>query len=97
MFKQIESMHKLTAYYHAHAKQEFSYYGIGKKNEEIRNILVDAHLNPGDDLIEVIDDDYENLDEIIDNIDMEEENIQDIVISENESSIEWDPDTEADK
>lgn len=37
-----------------------------------------------------------DLDEIIedsDNIDMEE----DIVISENESSIEWDPDTEADK
>jgi hypothetical protein len=28
---------------------------------------------------------------------MEEENIQDIVISENESSIEWDPDIEADK
>ncbi|CAG8767637.1 7614_t:CDS:2, partial [Rhizophagus irregularis] len=29
---------------------------------------------------------------------MEEENIQDIVISENESSIEWDPDiVEADK
>jgi hypothetical protein len=84
-------------------------------------------LNPGDDLIEVIDDDYESddiearifdeeddlmisrelnldanafikdLDEIIedsDNIDMEEENIQDI---ENESSIEWDPDIEADK
>ena len=41
-----------------------------------------------------------DLDEIIedsDNIDMEEENIQDIVISENVSSIEWDPDTEADK
>ncbi|GBC33764.2 hypothetical protein GLOIN_2v1867436 [Rhizophagus irregularis DAOM 181602=DAOM 197198] len=81
----------------------------------------------GDDLIEVIDDDYESddietrifdeeddlmisrelnldanafikdLDKIIedsDNIDMEEENIQDI---ENESSIEWDPDIEADK
>ncbi|CAB4416156.1 unnamed protein product [Rhizophagus irregularis] len=86
--------------------------------------------NLGDNLIEVIDDDYESddiearifdeeddlmisrklnldanafikdLDEIIedsDNIDMEEENIQDIVISENESSIEWDPDIEADK
>jgi len=84
-------------------------------------------LNPGDELIEVIDDDYESddiearifdeeddlmisrelnlnanafikdLDEIIEdsgNIDMEEENIQDI---ENESSIEWDPDIEADK
>ena len=38
-----------------------------------------------------------DLDEIIEdsgNIDMEEENIQDI---ENESSIEWDPDIEADK
>ena len=90
-------------------------------------------MNPGDDLIEVIDNNYEDyesddiearifdeeddlmisrelnldanafikdLDEIIedsDNIDMEEENIQDIVISENESSIEWDPDIEADK
>ncbi|EXX58138.1 hypothetical protein RirG_200760 [Rhizophagus irregularis DAOM 197198w] len=96
--------------------KELSYYGIGKTNEEIR-----------DDLIEVIDDDYESddietrifdeeddlmisrelnldanafikdLDKIIedsDNIDMEEENIQDI---ENESSIEWDPDIEADK
>ncbi|PKB96716.1 hypothetical protein RhiirA5_385157 [Rhizophagus irregularis] len=56
----IESMHKLSAYYHAHAKQELPYYGIGNTNEEIRNILVDAHLNPGDDLIEVIDDDYES-------------------------------------
>ncbi|CAG8730624.1 20052_t:CDS:2, partial [Rhizophagus irregularis] len=87
-------------------------------------------VSDGDDLIEVIDVDYESddiearifdeeddfiisrelnldanafikdLDEIIedcDNIDMEEENIQDIVISENESSIEWDPDIEADK
>ncbi|RGB32134.1 hypothetical protein C1646_763258 [Rhizophagus diaphanus] len=114
----IECMHKLSTYYHAHAKQELAYYGIGKTNEEIRNILVDAHLNPDDDLIEVIDDDYDiearifdeeddliisrelnldanafikDLDEIIedsDNIDMEEENIHDIVISENESSIE---------
>ncbi|CAG8510222.1 14586_t:CDS:2 [Rhizophagus irregularis] len=32
-----------------------------------------------------------------DNLIEEKENIQDIVISENESSIEWDPDIEADK
>src|SRR6266511_2673003 len=53
----IENMYKLSAYYHAHAKQELPYYGIGKISEEIHNILVDAHLNPDEDLIEFIDDD----------------------------------------
>ncbi|GBC46096.2 hypothetical protein GLOIN_2v1867436 [Rhizophagus irregularis DAOM 181602=DAOM 197198] len=95
-----------------------------------KSLVWGTYAKQGDDLIEVIDVDYESddiearifdeeddfiisrelnldanafikdLDEIIedcDNIDMEEENIQDIVISENESSIEWDPDIEADK
>ena len=53
----IENMYKLSAYYHAHAKQELPYYGVGKTSEEIHNILVDAHLNPDEDLIEFIDDD----------------------------------------
>lgn len=52
----IENMYKLSAYYHSFAKQELPYYSIGKTSEEIRNILVDAHLNPDDSLIELIDD-----------------------------------------
>ncbi|CAG8723625.1 5049_t:CDS:2, partial [Rhizophagus irregularis] len=97
----IESMHKLSAYYHAHAKQELPYYGIEKTNEEIPRIfdkeddlIISKELNLDANAF------IKDLDEIIedsDNIGMEEENIQDIVISENESSIEWDPDTEADK
>src|SRR6266542_838898 len=53
----IENIYKLSAYYHAHAKQELPYYGVGKTSEEIYNILVDTHLNPDEDLIEFIDDD----------------------------------------
>jgi hypothetical protein len=52
----IENMYKLSAYYHAHAKQELPYYSLGKSSEEVRNIIVDAHLNPDDDLIESMDD-----------------------------------------
>jgi len=49
-------MYKLSAYYHAYVKQELPYYGIGKTNEEIYDILIDAHLNLDDDLIEFMDD-----------------------------------------
>jgi hypothetical protein len=52
----IENMHKLSSYYHAHAKQELPYFSIGKSSEEIRDIIIDAHLNPSDDLIEIMDD-----------------------------------------
>src|SRR4051812_32357315 len=37
----IENMYKLSAYYHAHAKQELPYYGVEKTGEEIHDILVD--------------------------------------------------------
>ena len=66
----IENMYKLSAYYHAYAKQELPYYSIGKTSEEIRDILVDAHLNPNDDLIELVDD----INEISDVEDSFEEN-----------------------
>jgi hypothetical protein len=49
-------MYKLSAYYHAHAKQELPYYGVEKTSEEIHNILVNTHLNPDEDLIEFMDD-----------------------------------------
>ena len=52
----IENMYKLSAYYHAHAKQELPYYGVEKTSEEIHNILVNTHLNPDEDLIEFMDD-----------------------------------------
>ena len=53
----IESMHKLSAYYHAHAKQELPYYSIKKTSDEICEILVNTHLNPDEDIIEVMKDD----------------------------------------
>ncbi|CAI2191113.1 1635_t:CDS:1 [Funneliformis geosporum] len=49
-------MYKLSAYYHAYAKQELPYYSIGKISEEICNILVDAYLNPDNDFIKLIND-----------------------------------------
>lgn len=72
----VENMYKLSSYYHAHAKQELPYYGIGKSSEEIRDIIIDAHLNPSDDLIEIMDDDHN-----ISNIDVNDEE-DDLVISE---------------
>ena len=58
----IVKMYKLFAYYHAALKKELSNYGIGKSTEEIHQILVDAHLNPDEDLLELVDDlpDYYN-------------------------------------
>lgn len=52
----IENMYKLSAYYHANAKKELPYYGAGKSTDEIHQILIDAHLNPDEDLLELADD-----------------------------------------
>ena len=56
----IEKMYKLSAYYHAALKKELPYYGVGKSTEEIREILIDAHLNPDEDLLELEDDSPDN-------------------------------------
>ena len=63
----VENMYKLSAYYHANAKKELPYYGIEKSTEEIHQILVDAHLNPDQDLLKLEDDPlyyYNNEEEI---------------------------------
>ena len=52
----IENMHKLSAYYHASAKRELPHYGANKSTEEVHQILVDAHLNPDEELLELVDD-----------------------------------------
>lgn len=70
----IENMYKLSSYYHANAKKELPYYSIKKSTEEIHQILVDAHLNPDQDLLELEDnllDHYDNEEEIV--IEEEEE------------------------
>ncbi|RIA92115.1 hypothetical protein C1645_821092 [Glomus cerebriforme] len=41
-------------------KQELPYFSIGKSNEEIRDIVIDTHLIPDDDLIEFMDDTHDN-------------------------------------
>ncbi|GBB95512.1 hypothetical protein RclHR1_02550024 [Rhizophagus clarus] len=64
----IKNMYKLSAYYHANVKKELSYYGIEKSTEEIHQILVDAHLNLDQDLLELEDNllnYYDNKEEII--------------------------------
>ena len=61
-------MYKLSAYYHANAKKELPYYSIKKSTEEIHQILVDAHLNPDQELLELEDDllnYYNNEEEIV--------------------------------
>jgi hypothetical protein len=52
----VENMYKLSSYYHAAAKKELPYYSIGKSAEEVHEILVNAHLNPDEELFELIDD-----------------------------------------
>ncbi|GBB85293.1 hypothetical protein RclHR1_11850008 [Rhizophagus clarus] len=54
----VENIYKLSAYYHAHAKQELPYYNIGKSNEKVHNIIVDTYLNLDDDLIETMEEEY---------------------------------------
>ncbi|CAG8628466.1 16073_t:CDS:2 [Rhizophagus irregularis] len=64
----VENMYKLSAYYHANVKKELPYYGIEKSTEEIHQILIDAHLNPDQDLLELEDellDYYNNEEEIV--------------------------------
>jgi hypothetical protein len=63
----IENMYKLSSYYHANAKKELPYYGSEKSTEEIQQIIIDAHLNPDQDLLELEDDlpDYYNDEEEI--------------------------------
>ena len=55
----IENMYKLSAYYHASAKKELPYYSVGKSANEIHKILINAHLNPDEDLLELVDDSYD--------------------------------------
>jgi hypothetical protein len=122
----IENMYKLAAYYHTHAKQELPYYGAGKTVDEIYDILIDANLNPDEELIDFSDnvqdideeiipfdkeeddliiDNVLNLDTFIENLDeIIEDNIDEEVYAESdyqsvtqESDIEWNPDTEADR
>ena len=71
----IENMYKLSAYYHASAKKELPYYGAEKSTEEIHQILIDAHLYPDEDLLELVDDlpDYYDVEEIVIN---EEEELE---------------------
>jgi hypothetical protein len=67
-------MYKLSSYYHANAKKELPYYSIEKSTEEIHQILVDAYLNPDQDLLELEDDlldYYDNEEEMV--IEEEEE------------------------
>ena len=71
----IENMYKLASYYHAHAKQELPYYSIGKSSEEVCDVIIDAHLNLDNDLIEIIDNVYD-----IDNTKINDEE-EDLVIS----------------
>src|SRR5436305_12382828 len=61
-------MYKLSAYYHASAKKELSYYGARKSVDEIHQILIDAYLNSDEDLLELADDFpeyYNNEEEIV--------------------------------
>ena len=119
-------MYKLSAYYHASAKRELPYYGAGKTVDEIYDILIDANLNPDEELIDFSDnvqdideeiipfdkeeddliiDNVLNLDTFIENLDeIIEDNIDEEVYAESdyqsvtqESDIEWNPDTEADR
>ena len=71
----IENMYKLASYYHAHAKQELPYYSIGKSSEEVCDVIIDAHLNLDDDLIEIVNNVYD-----IDNMKINDEE-EDLVIS----------------
>src|SRR4051812_37300070 len=64
----VENMYKLSAYYHANVKKELPYYSIEKSTDEIHQILIDAHLNPDQDLLELEDDlldYYTNEEEIV--------------------------------
>ncbi|GES82068.1 hypothetical protein RCL_jg10582.t1 [Rhizophagus clarus] len=81
---------------------EFSTTCIGKSNEEVHDIIVDAHLNLDDDLIETMEEEYVDsnmgvFDEnkIIEDSEnsMKEEyiDIQDVdEMVENENDIDWD-------
>lgn len=62
----IENMYKLSAYCHAHAKQELPYYSIGKSSEEMHDIIVDAYLNLDDDLIETMEEYIDNTEGVFD-------------------------------
>jgi hypothetical protein len=55
-------MHKLLAFYYANAKKELPYYGAGKSSDEIRDTLVNTHLNSDKDLIEFFSDLNDNQD-----------------------------------
>jgi hypothetical protein len=47
----------MLSYYHAYAKRELPYYSIRKSSEEVRNIIINAHLNLDDNLIDIMNDD----------------------------------------
>src|SRR3954453_19665277 len=78
-------MYKLSAYYHASAKRELPYFGAKKSTEKIHQILIDAHLYPDEDLLELVDDltdYYDDEEKIV--INEEEELEMDKILSLNE-------------
>ncbi|GBB97613.1 hypothetical protein RclHR1_30120002 [Rhizophagus clarus] len=67
----------ITPHVAGSAKKELPYYSIGKSAEEVHEILIDAHLNPDDELFELIDDlprYYNNVEEEV--IGREEEELE---------------------
>src|ERR1043165_1335057 len=69
-------MYKLSANYHASAKKELSYYSVGKSADEIHKILIDAHLNPDEDLLELVDDSHNYYNDTEETIINEEEELE---------------------
>src|SRR5688572_23355831 len=72
----IENMYKLSAYYHASVKKELPYYSVRKSADEIHKILIDAHLNPDEDLLELVDDLHNYYNDVEKTIINEEEELE---------------------
>src|SRR6266508_3199841 len=87
--KRLEDMSKIHSYYFSNCKKEFNYFGQNLSEDEVKKFLIDSFQlwfeeteSDEEELHEIDEDNYEELDSLNDNLDIEDiMNLNEIALS----------------
>src|SRR6266542_2175893 len=87
--KRLEDMSKIHSYYFSNCKKEFNYFGQNLSEDEVKKFLIDSSQlcfeeteSDEEELYEIDEDNYEELDSLNDNLDIEDiMNLNEIALS----------------